>query len=360
MNLKFNIVKNKPVVFCYDDEFYRCEDLKKLKYADDDTMHIVEINDEPKKYKEDYEKICEILKIDFDLRYNYNNLVKYCLYHLMFDVDEITPISQDEFEWINKNLYCEQLRYVEKLPFNRNEVKQLDINSMFPYSLIQLDIPISEMKFDKVDTIDMKKHKVFFIKLKVEKLPEYLYQKYKNKKNWFSRYDLLMFNLFNVKYEIIHEENNYAYYEKTTRIKNSCILRLFENKKTNCVANMIIKKIHGLAIMRHRLKTDDIEHNTELKKSCMLKKQYCAGLPLFYRMKAVLYNSVKYQMAVYVKKLQDANVKIIRIATDSITFYNSDILNEYISDKMGKFKVENKIPDDKTYFYNDVLQLEEF
>lgn len=357
--LKFRIIKNKPIVFSYNKMFYRCDDLAKIEYADDDEMLVVDINIEPEKYKKDFDEMCKILKCEHDLRYNYNNLIKYCLYHLMFNVEEMTEISQDEFNWINTNLYCEQMRYVNKeIAFTRNDIKQLDVNSMFPYTMIQLDVPISEMKFDSITEIDMKKHKVFFVKLNVQKLPEYLYQTFKNKKNWFSRYDLLMFKLFDVKYEIINEENNYAFYEKTTRIKNACILRLFENKKKNCVANMIIKKIHGLAIMRNRKKMEEIVNDMELKSACALKKQYCAGLPLFYRMKAVLYNSVKYQMATYVKKLVDANVQIIRIATDSITFFKSSILDEYISDKMGKFKIENKIDDDNTYKYNDILQLE--
>lgn len=353
----------KPTVMLHNGKFFTMN-MKEIDYVDDKANHVEDIGKaDCKVFKNDFEALCVILKANNDdIKYNCSNLLSHCLYNLMFDTRGIVPISQEEFNWINQNTYHDQVRYVDtQARIKRDEIKQYDVNSMFPYAMSSgMDVPISKLQFGNISTLDDIKYKVYFVRVTYDTLPKYLYQGYDSKTTkWFSAYDLRTFKAEGCKYELVCDgEDNIAYYKETQRIKHQCILRLFETKKTNVVAKMIIKKLHGIAIERKRVNIDNIEKGAEMKASCILKRTYECRHPLFYRLKTVLYHTVKYIMGVHARKLVADNCRIYRIATDSITFDSlSSVLDGKLNDKMGSFKVESKITDDRIYSYTNTLEL---
>jgi hypothetical protein len=290
MKLKFKVNKNPVVVFSYG-KFYCCDNLQELEYVDDSNCLVVDIgNKDCTTYKNDFMELCKILKINEDMRYDYNNVIKYCLYYLMFDTDDFESVEKEEFDFISKKTYHDQIRYVDfNARLTRHNVKQLDVNSMFPSVMSTgLSIPTSKLKFKKINKIDMKTP-IFFVRIKHEELPKYLYQKYNEKTTkWFSRFDLLILNKFNCKYEIIVDgDDNIAYYETIAKVKHTCLLRLFENRKENIVAGIVIKRIHGIAIMTKKVSGKG-DRKMVIKSSCTLSNADECAHPKLYRLKAVL------------------------------------------------------------------------
>lgn len=361
-------IPNKQTVFAVGDIRISCETGKMILRDDVNEycrLQKIKIENANKsvhdivlQYKNDFSAVCEKLKIQVDLKFIEHNLIKYILYEMMYDVDDIEPIKQEEFQWINENLYCAQLRYRDKDAIvNKRTTKTLDVNAMFDYAQIGMNVPISHLQFDTITEIDLRKHQVFFVRIKIiGELPEHIYQTFDNKNDWFSKYDLLILNNYGCEYKLMNCENNYAYYEKTQRIKHKAINILFEMRKTNTVAKKVLKLLHGVACSRPRERTNEITERTELIDDKALKRKYEANLNYHYRLKTVIYCTVKYLMSKHIKTLIDNDVKIYRIATDSITFANSNILDNKIGDKIGLFKIENKFETDGDYRISPNMQ----
>lgn len=326
-------------------------------------------------YKKDFDEIMKALKI-VDLpnhKYNFKNLLKYIIFSLVPNQEDIEPIEIDEIRFINDNINGNQPRYKTSRRLKLSECQLLDVNSLFPQIFTKsISIPTSKAKFAHVDEIDMKKDDFGFYNLKVSFKNDlkYIYQdfdKIKKKKThlqtWYSKQDISAFNLYNVPYELNKDGGpNKMYYDKIQRITYKYIndlykLKIQENK--NHLAKFIIKQIHG-KMQQHEFKqVDEITKHSRLKHTEIVERGELYEYPTLARIKLIIYPMNRLIMAKYCKELLDANIRIYRVATDSIMIPAAcTLFDKYKHEtKMGAFKdeIRKKFPEgtgEKEYDYN--------
>lgn len=342
---------------------------KNIESDDYDEFNVIDIRGFTiNEYIDQFNEVAKALNVKSgEMKYDYANLLKHVMFNCIFDEKKIAMIKntkQDEFNMINTLFDCSQVRYRTDETFKLDDIMQLDANSMFPYILTMVDFPYGKPMFKNIDNIVTKDYKVAYFKLKVEDLPECIYQKRK-KTQWFSVQDVLILQMFGCEFELIKgEEYNCIHWDKTMRLNNKVVKDLFALKtKGNKIASIVVKRIHGCMMSRIREKKSDIGKNVQLHTTEMTERKYTAHFPLFYRIKTCIYAIARLLIAKQVKRVIDDGKIIIRICTDSITFENSNILDDKISDiKMGFFKDEKvkkygNLDATKTFMFNNVMEI---
>ena len=179
---------------------------------------------------------------------------------------EFQPIEYEEFNILDKITSNHPLQYLNENKYIRENIT-IDRNNYYSFLLKSIGCPHGPIKSSKEKTITLenikKVYRYYLVKVNFDNLPPFLYEN-KEKKNansnwWLSQYDLMIFDMFNCKYELNTTENiNCYYYDKIVTTKHSILEKLIKLKNEN-KCNRIIKGYMNCTIgqMQRKRRVDD-------------------------------------------------------------------------------------------------------
>lgn len=305
------------------------------------------------KYRADFDTVAAFLNVDSEThKYHYPNLSRIVLDRIT-SKKNFEKMDENEFKELDKLTNKSPMRYVDTNEvLNGDVLMTIDINSFYPYVMKSMSCPATIGKFVTVTTVDPPKGKISYYKMKIDltNLP-FAFWKPKEKRSeiWLSNYDVAVFNMFNKPCKLLNHPNNCYTYDRFERCDNKTITDLYHMKTIdpdNKVWKMVLNGIHGLTMcmMKHKVApTDEFSTKDMFSRDCTQIVR-ASGLPLypeFYRAYVGLYSVSRYMLYMSIKTLLDNNVKIHRIATDSITCDQTNKLDSKIKPDLGYFKLES-------------------
>jgi len=280
-------------------------------------------------------------------------------------------ISEEEYKTLEKILSNHPIQHLNTQKYIRENIT-IDRNNYYTYILKSSPgCPSGFLKSSKEKVIafdNMRKvYRYYLVRVDLSNLPPIMYQNKKSTKNpnwWLPQHDLMIFDMFNCKYELNTDENiNCYYYDEITPCKHSLLEMMIKFKQEH-KCNKIIKgyMTHTIGHMQRCVRKDaDMSDVSKLNGSEKLIFSKMDGeyklkkkdTPMYalYRFRALLYPYGRYVLMNEIKNILDYGVKqehIYRIYTDSITIKKTSKSEKFVEELLQKnniwngYKVENK------------------
>jgi len=262
------------------------------------------------------------------------------------------PFTQDEYMTVDKMSNKSSMRFVDTSVFDTSKTMILDKNSCH-YSIgKKMDLPVSIGYFKDTNEINYKNQKIeyYLVEINENDRPEYVYNNNKNnvtngfKIIWLSIFDIQIYQLFNKHCVLINQPNNLYTYDTYIRVANKLISDVYEQRiiTKNTIFKNILNIMYGLCFVKSsNVNTTGLidENSRQSKSGIIVQRTDHLLFPELYRCFLGLYSKAKYMHACKIKILLDNNIRIYRIVSDDVTCDRTNLLDEFISDKAGYYKV---------------------
>lgn len=242
-----------------------------------------------------------------------------------------------------------------------------DINNSYNKYFLDYDLP-SNPKFETVKEITKKVHRIYRLKIPSEYRTKEYNNKFKTSRLWFTYFDIKIFRMFDIPFELVQEENNCIVFQDTVESNFEWMEKVNELKqKSSGYQKDILKQILSSTwgtICRYEKQqafasVDDVPEYAKNKPNLFIggiSRNYFCGVHPKSSESEYINPSQRFKYAIamvkpfvlaygrlrlleQVKLLQDKNKKVIYAHTDSII---TDGKKKYfdIGTQIGEFKKE--------------------